>query len=223
MPADNNASTSHPGASAPLGATVTPGRRQFQRVLQACGSWSSCSCSMTPNARKPTRIISLRVGQASHVSLLACVCARRPAGPGVRVTGLTARSRRTAGFGSTARRCCSTLTVSPSPCPERYDRWAAARPGDNTAVAMSSVVADPDPLRLGGRSSRSTVRSRRPSSTSFMSRDSPDIPARRSSRAKRGTYAGLIDKIPYLKDLGVTAVELLPVFQFDARMRPPAW
>ncbi len=33
--------------------------------------------------------------------------------------------------------------------------------------------------------------------------------------AKRGTYAGLIEKIPYLQDLGVTAVELLPVFQFD--------
>ena len=32
---------------------------------------------------------------------------------------------------------------------------------------------------------------------------------------KRGTYAGLIDKIPYLKELGITAVELMPVFQYD--------
>ena len=32
---------------------------------------------------------------------------------------------------------------------------------------------------------------------------------------KRGTYAGLCDKIPYLRDLGVTAVELMPVFAFD--------
>jgi pullulanase/glycogen debranching enzyme len=31
----------------------------------------------------------------------------------------------------------------------------------------------------------------------------------------RGTYAGLIEKIPYLRQLGITAVELLPVFQFD--------
>jgi glycogen operon protein len=30
-----------------------------------------------------------------------------------------------------------------------------------------------------------------------------------------GTYAGLIEKIPYLKDLGVTAVELLPIDEFD--------
>ena len=32
---------------------------------------------------------------------------------------------------------------------------------------------------------------------------------------RRGTYAGLIDKIPYLKELGVTIVELMPVFQYD--------
>ncbi|MCG6202094.1 glycogen debranching protein GlgX [Psychromonas antarctica] len=30
-----------------------------------------------------------------------------------------------------------------------------------------------------------------------------------------GTYAGVIEKIPYLKKLGITAVELLPVFEFD--------
>ncbi len=31
----------------------------------------------------------------------------------------------------------------------------------------------------------------------------------------RGTYRGLVEKIPYLKDLGITAVELLPVHEFD--------
>ena len=36
----------------------------------------------------------------------------------------------------------------------------------------------------------------------------------------RGTYAGLIEKIPYLQQLGITAVELLPVFQFDAQDCP---
>lgn len=30
-----------------------------------------------------------------------------------------------------------------------------------------------------------------------------------------GTFAGLVEKIPYLKDLGVTAVELMPIFEFD--------
>jgi glycogen operon protein len=37
---------------------------------------------------------------------------------------------------------------------------------------------------------------------------------------KRGTYAGLIEKIPYLKELGITAVEILPVFQFDEQDAP---
>ncbi len=37
----------------------------------------------------------------------------------------------------------------------------------------------------------------------------------------RGTYAGFIEKIPYLVDLGVTAVELLPIFQFDVGTAPP--
>jgi isoamylase len=40
--------------------------------------------------------------------------------------------------------------------------------------------------------------------------------------AKRGTFAGVIEKIPYLQDLGVTAVELMPVFQFDAS-EPNYW
>lgn len=31
----------------------------------------------------------------------------------------------------------------------------------------------------------------------------------------RGTFQGVIEKIPYLVDLGITAVELMPVFQFD--------
>jgi glycogen operon protein len=31
----------------------------------------------------------------------------------------------------------------------------------------------------------------------------------------RGTFAGLMRKIPYLRELGITAVELMPVFQFD--------
>ena len=33
--------------------------------------------------------------------------------------------------------------------------------------------------------------------------------------SRAGTYAGLVEKIPYLKDLGVTVVELMPVFQRD--------
>src|SRR5260370_23445817 len=41
------------------------------------------------------------------------------------------------------------------------------------------------------------------------------------SQQTRGTYAGVSEKIPYLQQLGITAVELLPVFQFDAQDAPP--
>jgi glycogen operon protein len=34
----------------------------------------------------------------------------------------------------------------------------------------------------------------------------------------RGTFAGVMEKIPYLKELGVNAVELMPVFEFDETM-----
>ena len=35
------------------------------------------------------------------------------------------------------------------------------------------------------------------------------------SELARGSFAGVIEKIPYLRELGVTVVELMPVFQFD--------
>ncbi len=38
--------------------------------------------------------------------------------------------------------------------------------------------------------------------------------------AHRGTYLGVVEKIPYLQSLGITAVELLPVFQFDSSDAP---
>jgi isoamylase len=44
----------------------------------------------------------------------------------------------------------------------------------------------------------------------FTRRENSGVSAR-----NRGTYAGVIEKIPYLKELGVTVVELLPVFQRD--------
>ena len=34
----------------------------------------------------------------------------------------------------------------------------------------------------------------------------------------RGTFAGLKEKIPYLKELGINAVELMPIFEFDENM-----
>lgn len=41
------------------------------------------------------------------------------------------------------------------------------------------------------------------------------------AKVKRGTYLGVVEKIPYLKELGITAVELMPVQQFDPQDVPP--
>ena len=42
-------------------------------------------------------------------------------------------------------------------------------------------------------------------------------------RQKRGTFEGLEEKIPYLKELGVTAIECMPVYEFDEIIVNPAY
>jgi glycogen operon protein len=104
--------------------------------------------------------------------------------------------------------------------PGSYDRRAASRKGDNTASAMKSVVVDPTTYDWEGDRPLSTPSSRtvvyEMHVRGFTKHASSGV-----SESARGTYAGLIEKIPYLQQLGVTAVELLPVFQFDAQAVPP--
>jgi isoamylase len=98
--------------------------------------------------------------------------------------------------------------------PDNYQRGRAIVKGDNTAFAMKSVVVDLDDYDWEGDHPLN-----RPSSQTIIYemhvRGFTNNPNSGLSDDKRGTYAGLIDKIPYLKELGITAVELLPVFQFD--------
>jgi glycogen operon protein len=104
--------------------------------------------------------------------------------------------------------------------PKNYDRHAASRSGDNTATAMKSVVVDPSTYDWEGDRPL-----RRPCTQTivyemhvrgFTRHPSSGVPEK-----TRGTYRGLIEKIPYLQQLGITAVELLPIFQFDAQDCPP--
>lgn len=39
----------------------------------------------------------------------------------------------------------------------------------------------------------------------------------------RGTFAGLVEKIPYLKDLGITAVEAMPIYEFEELIYNPSF
>ena len=103
--------------------------------------------------------------------------------------------------------------------PANYSREAARQAGDNTATAMKSVVIDPRSYDWEGDKPL-----KRPASQTIVYemhvRGFTRHPSSGVSEEKRGTYAGLIEKIPYLQDLGITAVELLPVFQFDALDAP---
>ena len=103
--------------------------------------------------------------------------------------------------------------------PKNYDREAAGRPGDNAATAMKSVVLDASAYDWEGDTPL-----HRPSSRSIIYemhvRGFTAHPSSGVSEAKRGTCAGLVEKIPYLQQLSITAVELLPVFQFDAQDAP---
>ncbi|MBV8397554.1 MAG: glycogen debranching protein GlgX [Acetobacteraceae bacterium] len=104
--------------------------------------------------------------------------------------------------------------------PEGYRRQAARAVGDNCATAMKSVVVDPASYDWEGDAPLQQF-SARTIIYEMHVRGFTRHPSSRVEETKRGTYAGLIEKIPYLQKLGITAVELLPVFQFDAQDCPP--
>jgi glycogen operon protein len=102
---------------------------------------------------------------------------------------------------------------------ESYQRKAASGYGSHAASAMKSVVVDPEAYDWEGD---------RPLGRPFAGSVIYEMHVRGFTRhpssgieeAKRGTYAALIEKIPYLRSLGVTTVELLPVQQYDEQDAP---
>ena len=93
-----------------------------------------------------------------------------------------------------------------------WDRASAVAPGDNLATSLRSTVVDLSDYDWEGD---------RP-----LNRPMEDLVIYElhvggftrspSSRVKRpGTFGAIVEKIPYLTSLGVTAVELMPVFDFD--------
>ncbi len=205
------------GSSAPLGATVSGGGVNFS-VFSRDATLIELLLFDGENAAKPAAVIPLepnrhRTYHYWHVYVpdlkAGQIYAYRAHGPFAPEQGLRFDGEKVLldPYG---------LAIA---VPGSYDRKAASRPGDNAAVAMKSVVADPDRYDWEG-----DLPLKRPFVETVIYemhvRGFTFHPSSGVASGKRGTYAGLIEKIPYLKDLGVTAVELLPVFQFDPQDAP---
>jgi len=95
---------------------------------------------------------------------------------------------------------------------DHWSRTDACRPGDNTRTAMKSLVVDP-----GGFDWQGTT----PPHLDGTDRIIYELHVRGFTRhpsagaTHPGTFDAIVEKIPYLLELGVNTVQLMPVFQFD--------
>ena len=217
---DASARTTRPdnaGRSHPLGATVVPGGVNFSIFSRGASSVELLFFDREDD-RRPARVIRIdpadnRTYHYWHIFV-----------PGVQPGQIYGfRVCGTFNPASGFRFDPTKLLLDPYGravvVPKNYSR-AAASEGDNTSMAMKSVVVDPGQYDWEGDKPL-----QRPSSRTIVYemhvRGFTRHPSSGVTEKTRGTYAGLVKKIPYLQELGITAVELLPVFQFDAQDCPP--
>lgn len=208
----------NPGRSSPLGATFSPGGVNFNLFSRTAKGVELLLFDQEDDAR-PSRVIRIdpatsRTYHYWHVFVPGVLPGRLY---GYRVEGPSAPER---GLRFDSTKVLLDPYGRGVVVPKRYTREAASTRDDNAATAMKSVVIDP-----GGYDWEGDRPLERPSSRTIIYemhvRGFTRHPSSGVGPETRGTYAGLIEKIPYLHGLGVTAVELLPVFQFDAQDCPP--
>jgi glycogen operon protein len=98
--------------------------------------------------------------------------------------------------------------------PRRFDRQAAMGPGSNVGKAPLGVLV----RREASNDWTADYHPRHESDAIIYElhvRGFTRSPSSGVDAQDRGTFTGVTAKIPYLKELGVTAVELMPVFQYD--------
>jgi isoamylase len=206
------------GWSSPLGASVVEGGVNFS-VFSRSASWIELLLFDHPEQSRPGRTIHIDPGTSrTYHYWHTFVPGLRPGQIyGYRVHGPYSPSEGN-------RFDPSKVLLDPYGravvVPKGYSREAARAEGDNAPYAMKSVVADPSDYDWEGDEPL-----RRPSSRTIIYemhvRGFTRNPNSGVAPAKRGAYAGVVEKIPYLSRLGVTAVELMPVFQFDVQDCPP--
>ena len=207
--------TAGSGRSYPLGATMLPGGVNFS-VFSRDASAVELLLFDSEESSKPAQVVPVadRTYHYWHVFV-----------PGLRPGQLYAyRAHGPSDPANGLRFDPSKVLLDPYgrgvAVPDNYSREAARVEGGNDATAMKSVVVDPCAYDWEGDAVL-----RRPSAQTIIYemhvRGLTRHPSSGVSENTRGTYAGVIEKIPYLRQLGITAVELLPVFQFDAQDAPP--
>jgi isoamylase len=93
-----------------------------------------------------------------------------------------------------------------------WDRGSACTPADNVRTSIRSVVIDTSSYDWEG----DKPLNRPPEECIIYEAHVRGFTQSPTSGVQHpGTFAGFIEKIPYIKDLGITAVELLPIFDFD--------
>lgn len=207
-----------PGRSFPLGATVYPNGVNFC-ILSKNSTALELLLFDTPDAPLPARVIQLDSKQNKtfyywHVFVPGISAGQVYA---YRVTGPFAPEK---GHRFDATKVLLDPYAKAVVGWENYSREAAIYPGDNCAQALRGVVVDSSSYDWEGDIplcipyARTVIYEMHVGG--FTRHPNSGV-----SPEKRGTYAGLVEKIPYLKDLGVTAVELLPIHQFDEQdVRP---
>jgi glycogen operon protein len=206
-----------PGKSYPLGATVYPEGVNFCIFSKSCSAVELLLFD-SPDDGTPSRVI--RFDPSLNKSFYYWHAFVRGAGSGqlygYRVFGPHDPSR---GLFYDGQKLLLDPYAKAVSIGKNYDRSRACRPGDNCAWAAKSVVVDPSDYDWEGDE---PLRSPYPANIIYelhvggFTRDkSSGLPEH-----IRGTYAGLIEKTGYLRDLGITSVELMPVQQFDEQDAP---
>lgn len=209
-----------PGKSFPLGATVTPDKSGVNFcVYSRNATMVELLLFDSPEAEHPSDIIRLNI--LNNRSYFYWHCFVQGIGPGqvyaYRVYG-PYKPEQGLKFDP------EKVLVDPYSrliTDNLYKREAARKPGSNLNCSIRSVVVDTTDYDWEGDTPLNLDRTR----TVIYELHVKGFTANPNSGVSdehRGTFRGLIDKIPYLKDLGITAVELLPIQQFDPHdVRPP--
>jgi len=205
------------GSSTPLGATVRPDGVNFS-VFSRSATLLELLLFDREDAAEPARVIRLdpEYHRSYHYWHVFVPGVRPGQLYGYRAHGPLEPER---GLRFDANKLLLDPYARVVVVPEKYERRTARGPGDTAAAAMKGVVADPASYDWEGDAPL-----RRPQVETVIYelhvRGFTRHPSSGVAPGKAGTYAGLVEKIPYLQDLGVTAVELLPVFQFDPQDAP---